>query len=172
MTNYNTIRRGPMGGDQYTQIHNYVFRDKRLKPIDMAVLGHISTHVQGWSTSAAKIADDMGIGESAVRASLVRLKDHFYLIQDQDRDGSGRVGSGWYFITDLPAQLGALGIFDPAVVWEQVSAALAQWLSDNRRSAPVCAEAYRPRPAETKPKRVFPKSLRKSSQVKPVMSAS
>lgn len=172
MSNYNTIRRGPMGGDQYTQIHNYVFRDKRLTPVAMAVLGHISTHKQGWSTSAAKIAEEMGIGESAARNALARLKEHFYLVHDQDRDELGRKGAGWYFITDLPAQLAALGVADPVVVWGKVSEALAVWLEENRRSEPVCAQGHRSRPAETKAKRIFPKSLRKSSQVKTGMSVS
>lgn len=165
---YNAIRRGPMGGDHYTQIHNFVFRDPRLTPQAMAVFGHISTHSQDWSTSAAKIARDMGMGPDAVRAALVCLKQHHYVVHDQDRDETGRVKAGWYFITDLPAQMAALGVDDEETVRTQVWKALEAWLSENPRSEPVCENAYRSRPATTKPKRIYPKSLRKTRRSEPV----
>ena len=136
---FNKIRRGPMGGDQYTRIHNLVFRDKeRLLPVDMAIFGYISTHEQGWQTSAAGIAREMGIPETTVGKSLRRLKRHHYLIYGQDRRDDGTVDTGWYFITDLPAQLRAMKITDEAVVAKQVEEALADWLVEqNGGEAPV-----------------------------------
>lgn len=162
MSTFTHIRRGPMGGDQYTQIHNFVFRDKRLTPNAMAVFGHVSTHADGWGTSIPRIAEGMGIGKDAVRAALAVLKRNHYVVQDQDRDDMGRVGESWYFLTDLPAQLAGLGITDLDVVEQRVAAALSDWLKENRRSVPVCTEASRLRPAETRPRRVYPKSLRKN----------
>ena len=125
-----------MGGDQYTQIHNYVFRDRRLTPVAMAVFGHVSTHSQGWATSAAGIARDMGIPESTVGKALRLLKTLHYMVYGQDRRPDGTVEEGWYFITDLPAQLiGGAKITDDAIIRDSVQAALAEWLQDHETGA-------------------------------------
>lgn len=141
---YNAIRRGPMGGDQYTQIHNGVFRDTRLSPQAMAVFGHLSTHTNGWLTSVRGIARSMNLGEGTVKAALARLKKHHYLVYGQDRRPDGKVQQGWYFFTDLPAQLEAAGVADEHVVQAAVSRALADWRSqflESMQVAPVVPEA-------------------------------
>src|ERR1700756_4369199 len=154
-----------MGGDHYTQVHNHVFRDTRLTPTAVAVFGYLSTHSQGWETSAAGIARDRQIGPSAVKAALAVLKKYHYVVWGQERNEDGVLGKGWYFITDLPAQLAALGIEDAAQVQAAVEDALTGWLdTNNRRSEPVSSERPQPQPAETRPVRVYPKSLLKDNR--------
>jgi hypothetical protein len=116
-----------MGGDQYTKIHNFVFRDRRLKPIDMAIFGHMSTHAPGWQLSASSIAAALGVGETLVKGSLRRLKALHYLVYGQDRGPDGKVGMAWYWFTDLPAQLAAAGIDDEDTVRRAVEDALKAW---------------------------------------------
>lgn len=133
---FNAVRRGPMGGDQYTQIHNGVFRDQRLTPNAVCVFGYLSTHAQGWETSVAGIARARGLGESLVKNALNLLKKHHYLVYGQERNPDGTKGKGWYFITDLPAQLAHMGIADDASVAQSVAGALDAWIKANRTSEP------------------------------------
>lgn len=127
MSGYAEIRRGPMGGDNYTQIHRGVYRDPFLRGLDMGVFGHISTHVEGWATSAKRIAEFMQDGEDAIKASLKRLEARHYLVRGRERNDDGTLGGAWYFLTDLPAQLRDLNITDPDTVSQHVRAALEKW---------------------------------------------
>lgn len=147
---FNAIRRGPMGGDQYTQVHNGVFRDQRLTPNAVCVFGYLSTHVQGWETSVAGIARDRGLGESLVKAALACLKKHHYVVYDQERNPDGTRGKGFYFITDLPAQLAQVGVTDDSIVAQTVKSALVSWIEENSSSEPVSPEALPVSPGETR----------------------
>lgn len=53
------LARGPMGGDQYTQIHNEVFRDPRLSGKAMGIFGYLSTHTEGWRVDEKSVARAM-----------------------------------------------------------------------------------------------------------------
>jgi hypothetical protein len=116
-----------MGGDQYTKIHNYLFRDPHLKPLDKAIFGYMSTHAPGWQLSASSIAAALGVGLNLTKAALGRLKARYYLVYGQDRRPDGKVGMGWYWFTDLPAQLAAAGIDDEDAVRRAVMDALKAW---------------------------------------------
>lgn len=128
--NYTQIRRGPMGGDHYTQIHNGVFRDRRLSPKAKGVFGYISTHTDGWSTSAERIAEEMNVGITAIRGALDELKRYHYLVRGRERKPDGRLGESWMFLTDLPAQLAEFGITDDTEVVRRVASAMSAWRAD------------------------------------------
>lgn len=135
---YSRILRGPMGGDHYTQIHNGVFRDTTLTPNEKAIFGWMSTQKQGWETGLAGIAKGVGIGVATARRAVAGLKRRHFLAYGQDRNPDGTKGQGWYFLTDLPAQLAELGITDPDLVGKAVDEALATWMKENPRSRPRC----------------------------------
>ncbi|MGH7743239.1 MAG: hypothetical protein ACREQ5_00250 [Candidatus Dormibacteria bacterium] len=136
-TSYTHIRRGPMGGDHYTQIHNGVFRDKTLTPNAKAIFGLVSTHHQGWGTSIEAIAEAVGIGHDATKRAIQLLKRRHYLTWGQDRNSNGTVRQGWLFLTDLPAQLAEAGVTEDVLIGMAVADALESWKQENRRSGPV-----------------------------------
>jgi hypothetical protein len=135
---YSRILRGPMGGDHYTQIHNGVFRDTTLTPNEKAIFGWMSTQKQGWETGLAGIAKGVGIGVATARRAVAGLKRRHFLAYGQDRNPDGTKGQGWYFLTDLPAQLAEVGVTDPDLVGKAVDEALSAWMKENRRSQPGC----------------------------------
>jgi hypothetical protein len=129
------IARGPMGGDQYTQIHNNVFRDPRTSAKAKGVFGHCSTHQDGWHVTAKSIAKDMRDGVDAINGALNELEKYAYLIRFRARDEKGRLGEAVYFVTDLPAQLLDLELPDE-VVADRVRRAFDRWIEENGMSAP------------------------------------
>lgn len=133
------LARGPMGGDQFTQIQNGVFRDDRLTAKAMGIFGHISTHQEGWRVDERTIARAMRDGRDAVRSGLRELEKHHYLIRDRERGADGRLGEAVWFYTDLPAQIRALGITDDELIAVKVREAFGVWRADReqtRRSEP------------------------------------
>lgn len=123
------LARGPMGGDQFTSIHNHVFRDARLSAKARGIFGFLSTHADGERTDTKSITQAMKDGRDAVLSGLQELERHHYLIRHQPRGVTGKVGKPVWFYTDLPAQLRAEGIADEAVVADQVQAAFERWQS-------------------------------------------
>lgn len=130
------LARGPMGGDQYTQIHNGVFRDRRLSAKAMGVFGHCSTHQEGWRLTVRSIAGAMKDGVDAITGALQELERHAYLIRYRVRHANGQLGDAVYFFTDLPAQLLDLELPDDAVK-ERVHRAFRRWLRQNGWSEPL-----------------------------------
>ncbi|MCW2903977.1 MAG: hypothetical protein JWO67_6242 [Streptosporangiaceae bacterium] len=122
------IGRGPMAADNFTQIHNGVFRDPRLSAKAMGIFAHVSTHREGWQTNVEMIAKGMQDGEAAIKGALKELEHCGYLVRGQQRGERGRRGDGWMFITDLPAQYRALGM-DEEAADEAVLAALELWIA-------------------------------------------
>ncbi|WKK27800.1 hypothetical protein QZH56_37055 (plasmid) [Streptomyces olivoreticuli] len=116
MTANGYIRRGPMAADvfeqQFTRIHNAVFRDKRMSYKAKGIFGLISTHRDGFGLSIESLTSFSTDGTSAVRTGLNELEEFGYLQRDQQRlDGptkenpkakKGSFGSVEYFITDMP----------------------------------------------------------------------
>jgi hypothetical protein len=110
------IRRGPMAADvfeqQFTQIHNAVFRDSRMSFKAKGIFGLISTHRDGYGLSIESIVARSTDGVAAVRTGLTELEKWGYLVRRQDRlDGptadrpnakKGSFGQTEYFITDMP----------------------------------------------------------------------
>lgn len=143
------LARGPMGGDQFTSIHNYVFRDSRLSAKAMGIFGHLSTHKEGWQTDVKTIARAMRDGRDAIATGLQELERYHYLIRHQPRNADGTVGKPIWFYTDLPAQIRALGITDEAVVVDRVQAAFKEWLATQERNARSEPEPENPSTAPT-----------------------
>lgn len=116
MTANGFIRRGPMAADvfeqQFTRIHNAVFRDRRMSYKAKGIFGLISTHRDGFGLSIESLTSFSTDGVSAVRTGLNELEEFGYLQRDQQRvDGPtkenpkakrGSFGSVEYFITDMP----------------------------------------------------------------------
>ncbi|CAM5594420.1 hypothetical protein [Streptomyces abikoensis] len=116
MTANGFIRRGPMAADvfeqQFTRIHNAVFRDRRMSYKAKGIFGLISTHRDGFGLSIESLVSFSTDGVSAVRTGLNELEKLGYLKRDQKRlDGptednptakKGSFGSVEYFITDMP----------------------------------------------------------------------
>ncbi len=110
------IRRGPMAADvfeqQFTQIHNAVFRDNRMSFKAKGIFGLISTHRDGYGLSIESIVASSTDGVAAVRTGLNELEKFGYLVRRQERlDGptadrpnakKGSFGQTEYFITDMP----------------------------------------------------------------------
>ncbi|MER6684661.1 hypothetical protein [Streptomyces olivaceoviridis] len=110
------IRRGPMAADvfeeQFTQIHNAVFRDNRMSFKAKGIFGLISTHRDGYGLSIESIVARSTDGVAAVRTGLNELEKFGYLVRRQERlDGptadrpnakKGSFGQTEYFITDMP----------------------------------------------------------------------
>jgi hypothetical protein len=97
------IRRGVMGGDQFTQIANGLFRDSRLSFKAKGLFGLISTHRTGWQVTVADLARRSRDGEAAVKSGLKELEKYGFLLRERDRNPDGTLGPAAYFITDLPS---------------------------------------------------------------------
>lgn len=89
-----SIRRGPMAADafqaQFTQIHNALFRDRRLSFKAKGIFGLISTHRDGFGVSQAAIASFSTDGVAAVGSGLKELIGFGYLQRERKRNGLGR----------------------------------------------------------------------------------
>lgn len=129
------IARGPMGGDAYTQVHNDLFRDRRLSAKAMGVFGHCSTHKEGWHVTLKSIATNMRDGVDAISTALAELEKHCYLIRYRERNELGQVGDWVYFFTDLPAQLLEHELPDE-IVEARVRRAFDRWIEKNGLSGP------------------------------------
>lgn len=102
---YGRIQRGQMGGDQFTQIANELFRDPRLTFKAKGVFGLISTHRDGFGVSVAAICAMGKDKESAVKAALRELEEYGYLQRTQEKDPTTKkFGSVTYAITDQPQE--------------------------------------------------------------------
>lgn len=101
------IRRGVMAGDQFTQIANGLFRDRRLSFKAKGIFGYISTHRTGWQVTVADLVRAGPDGRDAVRAGLSELQRHGYLVREQLRHDDGTLGEIVYSITDRPAAMDA-----------------------------------------------------------------
>ncbi|MEU1931861.1 hypothetical protein ABZ516_31335 [Streptomyces sp. NPDC019826] len=109
------IRRGPMAADafqaQFTQIHNALFRDRRLSFKAKGIFGLISTHRDGFGVSRAAISRFSTDGIAAVSSGLKELVALGYLHRSRTRNEAGQLGDAEYFITDMPD--GLILTFDP-----------------------------------------------------------
>jgi hypothetical protein len=103
------IRRGVMAADRFTQIANALFRAAQLSYRAKGIFGYISTHRDGWQVTIADLVRLGPDGREAVRAGLIELESHGYLIRERLRRADGTLGEIVYSITDRPATLGAAG---------------------------------------------------------------
>lgn len=148
---YSRIRRGPMAADQFTQIRNALFRDKRMSFKAKGIFGLISTHTDGYGITPERIADYSTDGTSAVRTGLQELEKGGYLQREQPRRTNGTMGPIEYYITDMPSS-------EP--VTENREAAATCDDAQNRRSEPVNEnpQAAEPQAADRTPKNTSTKN--------------
>jgi hypothetical protein len=118
---------------QFTQIHNALFRDRRLSFKAKGIFGLISTHRDGFGVSEGAIASFSTDGVSAVSSGLKELISCKYLQRERKRDELGRLGEAEYFITDMPD--GLVISFDPGFDPLEHDDLEAQ---ETRRSEPTC----------------------------------
>ncbi|MFH8642260.1 hypothetical protein [Streptomyces goshikiensis] len=144
MTANGFIRRGPMAADvfeqQFTRIHNAVFRDRRMSYKAKGIFGLISTHRDGFGLSIESLVSFSTDGVSAVRTGLSELEACGYLVREQQTlDGptkerpkakKGSFGAMEYFITDMPDGL-VITVPAPASGTESAP-------GENPRSDPSC----------------------------------
>jgi hypothetical protein len=125
---YARISRGQMAADilqrDYTQIHNRLFRDKRLSFKAKGIFGLISTHRDGYGVTPEWIAAAGTDGPAAVRTGLRELERYGYLTREQARNEDGTLGQMTYSITDMPS---------------------SEPVSGNRQAVMTCGDAETPR---------------------------
>jgi len=125
---YARISRGQMAADilqrDYTQIHNRLFRDKRLSFKAKGIFGLISTHRDGYGVTPEWIAGAGTDGPAAVRTGLRELEKYGYLTREQARNEDGTLGQMTYSITDMPS---------------------SEPVDDNRLPGVTCADEEKPR---------------------------
>ncbi|WP_455362356.1 hypothetical protein [Streptomyces sp. SYSU K21746] len=97
------VRRGVMAADQFTQIANGLFRDRRISYRAKGLFGYISTHRNGWLVTIAALVALGPDGRDAVRAGLNGLEKCGYLVRDRVRRPNGTLREIVYSITDSPA---------------------------------------------------------------------
>ncbi|MGW2841899.1 hypothetical protein ACWCWD_29440 [Streptomyces sp. NPDC001493] len=117
---------------RFTQIHNALFRDRRLSFKAKGVFGLISTHRDGFGVGREAIASFSTDGVSAVSSALRELVALGYLQRDRVRNAAGQLGDAVYFITDMPD--GLVLSFDSGWDPEDRQGGAEQ----NRRSGPGC----------------------------------
>jgi hypothetical protein len=123
-----------MGGDNYTNLHNNVFRDPRITAKAKGIFGNITTHdPEKWVFSIESLASggQMKEGVDAIAAGLRELERYSYLIRERQRDADGTLGKIIYFYTDLPAQLLDLNLPDQ-VIADRVRVLFELWRAGTR----------------------------------------
>ncbi|WP_128380292.1 hypothetical protein [Streptomyces cavernae] len=146
------IRRGVMAGDQFTQIANGLFRDKRMSFKSKGLFGLISTHREGWHMTVADLARRGREGVDAVTTGLEELERYGFLQRDRDRNPDGTLGSATYFITDLPAlqntrsqpESGNPGLDNPTLADRPTKNTISKKTNKQKTSSiPPCARGER-----------------------------
>ncbi|MFI5638326.1 hypothetical protein ACIA8H_13015 [Streptomyces goshikiensis] len=122
------IQRGPMAADNFTQIANALFRDRRISFKAKGIFGLISTHRAGFTVTVAALVRSSTDGKSAVTTGLQELEKFGYLERGQEHNDDGTFGEAWYRITDVPAHLFDLLGDDATGMLDRVQ---------NRRSEPL-----------------------------------
>ncbi|MFJ8727672.1 hypothetical protein [Streptomyces sp. NPDC093269] len=119
---YARINRGPMAADvlqrDFTQIHNRLFRDKRLSFKAKGIFGLISTHRNGYGVTPEWIAAAGTDGPAAVRTGLRELERYGYLVRQQTRNPDGTLGQMTYSITDMPSSEPVSDNRQAAATWD------------------------------------------------------
>ncbi|MGE7385590.1 hypothetical protein ACQKM2_08935 [Streptomyces sp. NPDC004126] len=122
------IQRGPMAADNFTQIANALFRDRRISFKAKGIFGLISTHRAGFTVTVAALVRSSTDGKSAVTTGLQELEKFGYLERGQEHNDDGTFGEARYRITDVPAHLFDLLGDDATGMLDRVQ---------NRRSEPL-----------------------------------
>ncbi|MFE2305003.1 hypothetical protein [Streptomyces sp. NPDC059411] len=94
-----------MAADNFTQIANALFRDRRISFKAKGIFGLISTHREGFTVTVAALVRASTDGKAAVTTGLRELEKFGYLERGQDHADDGTFAEAWYRITDVPAHL-------------------------------------------------------------------
>lgn len=97
-----TVRRKKRPVDHYTMVHNDLARDSSLSPKAKGVAVFLLSHDVGYKLSLPRIAKQMGVGETLIRAALKEMEALGYLERFQVRDHAGRITGIDYVIDDHP----------------------------------------------------------------------
>lgn len=164
---YGRIRRGPMAGDQFTQISNGLFRDPLLSAKAKGIFGFISTHRDGWGVTPESIAAYMADGVSSINSGLKELEARGYLHRHQPRRSNGTLGSIVYYITDMPRSEPVGENLTPGVTCENVQEDAAD--EHLRRSEPVVdfPRAADPRAVNRPHKKTIPQDTNEENTTSP-----
>ncbi|MFF8847965.1 hypothetical protein ACF08N_35550 [Streptomyces sp. NPDC015127] len=138
------IRRGVMAADQFTQIANALFRDRRISFKAKGLFGYISTHRDGWQVTVANLARHGRERVDAVTTGLEELENHGFLLRDRARNADGTLGQALYFITDLPAlqnpssqpESGYPGLGEPALADPGTKNTIVK-KTNNQKTSPI-----------------------------------
>ncbi|MFG2984963.1 hypothetical protein ACGFYQ_27515 [Streptomyces sp. NPDC048258] len=125
------IQRGPMAADNFTQIANALFRDRRISFKAKGIFGLVSTHTEGWHVTVADLVRSGTDGKAAITTGLKELERYGYLVRDRERRDDGTLGDAVYSITDVPAHLFDLFGDDAAAVLENMQSRSSQPKSEN-----------------------------------------
>ncbi|MGW6412697.1 hypothetical protein ACWF95_36840 [Streptomyces vinaceus] len=117
-----------MAADNFTQIANALFRDRRISFKAKGIFGLISTHREGFTVTVAALVRSSTDGKAAVTTGLQELEKFGYLERGQEHNDDGTFGEAWYRITDVPAHLFDLLGDDATEMLDRVQ---------NRRSEPL-----------------------------------
>lgn len=104
------IRRGPMAADRFVQVANSVVRNASLSRRARGLFAELASHVDGWSTSAEKLAELGPEGRDAIRAALAELESADLLARIRERRADGTLGEMVFVVTDQPGALADLVI--------------------------------------------------------------
>lgn len=142
------IRKGSKVADEigkhYMQVGNAAFRDRRITPKAKGVFGFMWSHEDGFGLTIEKIAEDMGVGVSAIRTALLELEQHGYLVRRRFRNEDGTWNADTiYELTDMPTGLSIIAAapYDPEGVRRSEPGCGNHILDDdekNTRSDPRC----------------------------------
>jgi hypothetical protein len=97
-----TVRRKKRPVDHYTMVHNDLARDSLLSPKAKGVAIFLLSHDAGYKLSLPRIAKQMGVGETLIRAALQEMEKLGYLERTAVRDRAGRITGMDYVIDDHP----------------------------------------------------------------------
>lgn len=126
------VIRGPMGGDHYTPVHNWILRGG-LRPEYVGVYAYVASHREGWRLTEVQIAKEIGKGRSYVRAALQAMEDAQLLVRQRVRNTDGTLAGALWWVSDLAAQLRHLGV-DENTIQRRVTDEAERCF---RRSAPM-----------------------------------
>ncbi|MER7115517.1 hypothetical protein ABT332_13595 [Saccharomonospora azurea] len=136
--------RGPMGGDDYTAVHDLVHLDSR---ISLRAKGMFGVLAAACHRHEALTPDDLQQhtreGRDAIRTACEELEQYHYLVVDPT--------TKQLYVTDLPARLRGVGLADDRVIAQRVRREFARWAasqptSDAQTSLPLPVDAPAPTP--------------------------
>ncbi|MGW5686491.1 hypothetical protein [Nonomuraea sp. NPDC003754] len=168
------IRRGRMRADHFVQVSNDLARDRRLTRKARGLFVELASHVEGWMTSIAQLAQLGPEGVHAIRGAVEELEKYGYLVRVQNRDpATGRLGETEYWITDCPEEYEEASS-EPSLEDHTTGRGERSSWSEPSCDFPTSAEPHADQPCaeDCTHKKTNPKKTNKRNQEMPPSSAS